>query len=84
MTALVFVAIALTSCACFWVIRSLARAGRLQEPVPRVVRPPSWKPGSPPARPLPNEPVPAVALDQSRWTTLDDEQLARFVRESPN
>ena len=40
------------------------------------------RPAAPPTSRLPSDRASALQPEQARWTALDDEQLARFVRDS--
>ena len=84
MTALLFFAIVLTFLCLLLRYLHLGQVGKASRAPTRLVRSTSWKPGAPTPDPLTSDHVSAVQAEQSRWTALDDQQLARFVRDSPH
>lgn len=59
----------------------LGRVGKGARAVAALVRSYSLRRGSRPTSRLPGDGTSGLPPEQSRWTALDDEQFARFVRD---
>lgn len=81
MTALLFAAIALTFLFLllgYLVLGPVRKAAAALAPLV----PASSKPRARATKPVASKRMSAAQLEQSRWTALDDQQFARFVRDS--
>lgn len=82
MTVSLFAAIVLTF---LFLLLGYLVLGRVEEgsrAIAALLRSSSLRAGAPPTSRLPSDRASALQPEQSRWTALDDEQLARFVRDS--